>query len=262
MRVDTHNHTIYCNHASGSMDSYIQKALEIGIDIFGFSCHAPMNFDEKYRMSAEMLPLYLQQIQDLKKKYRGKIEILSALEVDYILGRENLLLDSVINANVDYLIGSVHFLDDWGFDNPEFIGRWQSFGAQRAWDLYLDSMQKMAQTRHFQIAGHFDLPKIFGNFMPASLNAKRAQTLEILHENDMILEINAAGLRKNVKESYPSLDVLNLAREIGLDITLSSDAHDISHIGFGYETCLNLAKKAGFKKVAIFRKKKKTYVEI
>ncbi|MWV62290.1 histidinol-phosphatase HisJ family protein [Helicobacter saguini] len=262
MRVDTHNHTIYCNHASGSMNEYIQRAIRLGIDIFGFSCHAPMEFDKKYRMSAEILPLYLQQIQDLKKNYIGQIEILSALEVDFILGRENLLLDSVINADVDYLIGSVHFLDDWGFDNPEFVGRWKSFGETKAWDKYLDSMQEMAKSRLFQIAGHFDLPKIFGNFMPQSLASKCGETLEILHQNDMILEINAAGLRKNVGEAYPSLNVLNLAREIGLDITLSSDAHDVSQVGFGYETCLNLAKKAGYNKAAIFRKKKKDYVEI
>ena len=45
MRVDLHNHTYYCNHAEGSMQDYIDAALREGIDIFGFSCHAPMDFD-------------------------------------------------------------------------------------------------------------------------------------------------------------------------------------------------------------------------
>ena len=51
LRIDLHNHTYLCNHASGTMEEYVQEAINKGIDIFGFSCHAPMNFDIKYRMT-------------------------------------------------------------------------------------------------------------------------------------------------------------------------------------------------------------------
>ena len=50
MRVDLHNHTYLCKHAVGSMEEYIQKAIEQKIDIFGFSCHNPMEFDKQLRM--------------------------------------------------------------------------------------------------------------------------------------------------------------------------------------------------------------------
>ena len=50
MRVDLHNHTILCNHAEGSVDEYVERAIELGIDEYGFSDHAPMNYDPKYRM--------------------------------------------------------------------------------------------------------------------------------------------------------------------------------------------------------------------
>ena len=53
MRVDLHNHTTFCNHANGTMEEYILKAIDLGIDIFGFSDHAPMDFDPKYRMTFE-----------------------------------------------------------------------------------------------------------------------------------------------------------------------------------------------------------------
>jgi len=33
------------------MEEYIQKAIKQNIKIFGFSEHAPMEFDKKYRMS-------------------------------------------------------------------------------------------------------------------------------------------------------------------------------------------------------------------
>ena len=54
-RIDLHNHTERCNHAQGSIDEYIQRAIDIGIDIYGFSEHAPMDFDAHYRLDfAEM----------------------------------------------------------------------------------------------------------------------------------------------------------------------------------------------------------------
>lgn len=258
MRVDLHNHTVYCNHASGSIKSYIQKASDIGINIFGFSCHAPMCFDERYRMSFLDLPNYLAQIP---KSYKS-MEILSALEVDYILGREDLLDKTVLNADLDYLIGSVHFLEDWGFDNPEFIGKWQKVGVFSTWDKYLSSLQSMAKTGYFQIVGHFDLPKLFGHVMPYSLNEKMEETLCIIKDMDMVLEVNAAGLRKNIKEQYPSFDILKKARKIGLDITMGSDAHDINQVGFGYETCIKILKDIGFNKLAIFRKKQKILLDL
>jgi len=49
MRIDLHNHTIRCNHATGTIDEYIQRAIELGVDIYGFAEHAPMNFDPHYR---------------------------------------------------------------------------------------------------------------------------------------------------------------------------------------------------------------------
>ena len=258
MRVDLHNHTTYCNHANGSMESYMQKASSLGIDIFGFSCHAPMRFDEKYRMSFADLPNYLAQIP---KSYNS-MEVLCALEVDYILGREDLLDKSVLDSNVDYLIGSVHFLDDWGFDNPEFIGKWQKMGVFATWDKYLSSLQGMAKTGYFQIVGHCDLPKLFGDVMPQNLYAKMEETLHIMKDMDMVLEINAAGLRKDIKEQYPSREILKKAKEIGLDITMGSDAHDTCQVGFGYEECLKILKDIGFNKLAIFRKKQKFLVDL
>ena len=51
MIVDLHNHTKLCNHAEGEIFEYIEKEIECSIKYFGFSEHALMDFDEKYRIS-------------------------------------------------------------------------------------------------------------------------------------------------------------------------------------------------------------------
>ncbi|PAF50669.1 histidinol-phosphatase [Helicobacter sp. 13S00477-4] len=255
MRVDLHNHTTLCNHASGSIDEYISKAVELGINIYGFSCHAPMDFDSKYRMTFEELDEYHKMIIEAKKKYENQIEILMGLEVDFIKGREYLLDKKVLQYPCDYLIGSIHFIDEWGFDNPEFIGEYAKKDIDEYWKKYLQSIQKMAESRFFQIVGHFDLLKIFGYKPTESIFPYIKETLQVIRETEMVIEINAAGFRKPIKEQYPDFKILEYAKKIGIPITFGSDAHSIDQVGFGYEKCLQIAKKIGYKKAIYFKNK-------
>ena len=246
MRVDLHNHTILCNHASDTVNEYIERAIELGIDEYGFSDHAPMNYDQKYRMDITQKKLYEKWVLDAKEKYKNEIKILLAYEVDYLDG---YILDEVINSKVDYLIGSVHFLtnknDMWGFDNPEFIGVYKSKDIDTIWNEYFNAIKSMAKTQLFDVVGHLDLIKVF-KFLPKKdirLIAKDA-LLEIKKSN-MVLEINPAGLRKPISETYPSKQILELAYEMQIDITFGSDAHNVDQVGFKYEEVSSLAKDIG-----------------
>lgn len=253
MRVDLHNHTTLCNHASGTSEEYLLRAIELGIDIYGFSDHAPMNYDPKYRMDISDKPLYEKEILNLKEKYKEKIEVLLAYEVDYL---EGYILDEIINAKVDYLIGSVHFLknknDMWGFDNPEFIGVYKSKDIDTIWTEYFAAIESMAKTGLFDIVGHLDLIKVF-KFLPKKdirLLAKNA--LLAIKKSNMVLEINTAGLRKPIKETYPSRTLLELAYELDINITFGSDAHSVDQVGFKYEEGKSLAKDIGYTKCMTF----------
>lgn len=258
MRIDLHNHTILCNHATGTVDEYIQRAIELGIDEYGFSDHAPMNFDPKYRMDISQKNLYENWVIDAREKYKNQIKILLGYEVDYLDG---YILDEILKSNVDYLIGSVHFLKNknemWGFDNPEFIGIYQSKDIDTIWKEYFDAIKSMAKTGLFDIVGHFDLIKVF-KFLPKKdirLIAKEA--LVEIKKSNMILEINPAGLRKPINETYPSKQLLELAFEMGINITFGSDAHNIEQIGFMYDETVTLAKEIGFKNCISFEKRDK-----
>ena len=106
MIVDLHNHTPLCNHAEGELFKYVETAIASGTKYFGFADHAPMKFDTKYRMKFDEMKGYKKEILDLKEKYKEKIEILLAYEVDYL---EGYMDKRVLDADVDYLIGSVQF---------------------------------------------------------------------------------------------------------------------------------------------------------
>ena len=254
MRVDLHNHTVLCNHAEGTMEEYIQKAIDLGIDVYGFSEHAPMkNFEDGYRLILEKQKYYEDSIKNLKELYENQIEIILGYEVDFLEG--DYILDSIINAPVDYLIGSVHYLGKWGFDNPEFISEYKNKNIDKIWEDYFEAVKLMAKMGKFNIAGHLDLIKVF-NYLPNKEVKMIAQdALKQIKISNMTVEINAAGLRKPVKQLYPSKDILELCSELDIPITFSSDAHSVDQIGFAYDEAVSLAKEVGYSKCNIFRNK-------
>ena len=79
---------------------------------------------------------------------------------------------------------------------------------------------------------------------------------------DMAVEINTAGLRKPVKELYPSDEILEMLVEENIDITLSSDAHSPLQVGFGYEKALEKLKEFGVNELVYFEKKAKRKINI
>ena len=258
MIVDLHNHTQLCNHAEGTIDEYINAAIQKGTKIFGFSDHAPMDFDPEYRMEFKDMQAYQANVLEAKEKYKDKITILLGYEVDYLKGHMDA---RVLNAKVDYLIGSVHFIDGWGFDNPEFIGRYESEDIDEIWQKYFDTIEEMAQSRLFDIVGHLDLIKVF-KFMPTKDIKKIAKNaLLAIKEADMVLEINVAGYRKPIAEAYPSKELLEEAFRLNIPITFASDAHKPEQVGLYNDIVIQLAHKIGFKQCAFFENRERKFLK-
>jgi len=165
-----------------------------------------------------------------------------------------------LEADVDYLIGSVHFIEGWGFDNPEFIGRYREVDIDALWRKYFSLVADMAASGHFQIAGHLDLLKVFRHLPRADMLTLAEGALEAIKEAGMAIEINAAGFRKPIEEAYPSLALLKRARAMGIPITFGSDAHAPEQVGFKQQACIDLARKAGYDRAVIYREKEPVFV--
>ena len=253
IKIDLHNHTTRCNHATGSINEYIERAIELGIEVYGFSEHAPMDFDEEYRVSFDDMHAYETEILQAKERYADRIDIRLGYEVDWLPGHMD---DRVLNAEVDFLVGSVHFLDKWGFDNPEFIGEWETRDVNTVWQDYFEAVTAMIASGYFDVVGHLDLIKLFGDLPSIDLREIARPTLEATAKSGMALEINTAGLRKPVGELYPSRALLEEAFALGIPITFGSDAHAVDQVGAGLEQAYALARAVGYTQAVTFEKRK------
>ena len=257
MRIDLHNHTTRCNHAEGTIDAYLERAIDLGIDIYGFSEHAPMDFDEKYRLAFEEMEAYRADVLDAKERYADQIEILLGYEVDWLPGHMD---ERILKADVDYLIGSVHFIDKWGFDNPEFLNGWKEKDIDEIWKAYFEATEAMANSGLFDIVGHLDLIKVFKYLPREDTRILAKDALRAIKRSGMVLELNTAGLRKPIGEIYPSRALLEAAYELDIPITFSSDAHSPKQVGLGYEEATKLARDVGYTKAVTFKGRDKKLV--
>ncbi len=258
MIADLHNHTPLCNHAKGSIDDYIQVAVASGTRYFGFSDHAPMAFDTQYRMRFEDMPIYEAQLKEARDRYQNEITVLSGYEVDFM---PPYLDERVLNAKVDYLIGSVHFLDEWGFDNPDYIQEYQNRDIDTLYRDYFEQIKMMAQSGHFQIVGHLDLIKVMDFHPKQDVRTLAKEAIKAIKKADMVVELSSAGLRKPVKEIYPGRALMEMIAEAEIPITFASDAHHPKQVGFAGDKLRQLAQQYGYSQCAIFREKEREMIK-
>lgn len=243
-----------CRHGEGHIYEYVETAIERGFDEIGFAEHIPIPglHDPDGRMLIEEFPIYLQEIRDAQKKYSG-ITIRLGIEADFIPRYLDFVAKFLSEYPFDFVIGSVHFIDDWDFSHPDFIEKYHTFGIDETYKAYYNLLAEAASTGLFDVIGHFDQPKKFGHQPIADLTGEIENALSIIHEKNLVLDVNTAGKRKPVGEIYPSEDILRRAHELGIPVILGSDAHRPEDVGSHFSEARELLLRVGYKQQCAFR---------
>lgn len=263
MRFDYHMHTPLCQHAEGHPREYVQAGLAKGLQEIGFSDHNPMTtpFDE-WRMAPDELPKYLAMIEEARAEY-PQIPVRIGLECDFLPGCEEHIRFLSRQAGWDYFIGSVHYiLPDWDVDSPFKRHRWKDHPVDDVWKMYFECYTRMACSGLFDFLGHPDLVKKFGDKPAGDLMRFYKETLDALEAHDQVIELSTAGLRKEVKEMYPSRQFLEEALRRGIPILVNSDAHKPEEVGYAFDEAYALLREVGYKELVRFEKRQRISVPI
>jgi histidinol-phosphatase (PHP family) len=255
---DYHMHTPLCGHAVGEPQEYVEHAIKMGLEEMGFSDHAPFvhMVDPGVTMGREQLPTYYEMIEDVKNRYKDQIRIKTAIEADFIPGYETKIQEILDDYAYDYVIGSVHFIKDWGFDDPSQRSQWDEQDVNQVYRDYFDLLRQSAQSKMFDIMAHVDLPKKFGNLATKDMTSQMEHTAEVFKQSGMAAELNTSGLRKPCREMYPSFRYMEILASFGVPLTFGSDAHEPEHVGCDFEEGFALAKKSGYKNYVVFEQRK------
>lgn len=252
-RADLHTHTALCKHASGTPEEYLAAARNAGLAYWGVSDHfpAPAGYDAEFRMAPDDLPRYFAILDSLRAAADGSgLQVLAAVEFDYVPGRMDEVFAALdpLRPKFDYLIGSVHYVGEFAFDDPDKLAEWPRYGVDAVWDDYLTGLKAFVELGGFDVMAHSDLPKKFG-FRPSDReNVLRRMTdiYECAAAKGIRLELNTAGLRVAADEIYPAPDLLRAAFRAGMKITLGSDAHKPEHVACAFDRAAALARSVGW----------------
>lgn len=256
--VNYHNHTSLCGHASGEISEYIEKAIKKGMLDIGFSDHAAMPEDVRQgvSMAPEETELYIRSILEAARLYSGKINVRLGFEVDFPVF-ETFDRRLFSDERVDFFMGSCHFIDGWAFDHPNYV---KAFDERDIDSIYLDYysiIEAMADSALFDVIGHFDLIKKFGHRPVSSMEIVIRRIAAKLARAGTVVEINTGGLRRPVREMYPSASIVDILFQENVPVTLGSDSHSPDEVGAGYAEAYELLKKTGYRKISGFEKRKR-----
>lgn len=251
-------HTPLCRHALGEPIEYAARAVELGLKEIGFSDHSPMDRDDfdDWRMRLAQLDEYVDKVKLAQTKFPN-LKIKLALEVDYLPGAEPWIRQLAARHPWDYFIGSVHYVSEsWDLDNPQKLSEWRKRDPFDVWTSYFERLTMAAESQLFDIIGHADLCKKFCFVPSQDCTHLYERFLRAAAANDVAIEINTSGLRKDCKEMYPSPQIVQLAADLNVPLTFGSDAHAPGEVGMDFTNAIELAKKSGYKHWRRFTKRK------
>lgn len=243
MIANYHAHTPRCRHAEGREEDYVNRAVECGLQIMGFSDHTPYWFPGEYYSTFRMYPDQLQDYCDtvvaLKKRYVNQIQLHLGLEVEFYPAYFDDLMARLRDTPVEYMLLGQHFVGDeigehysgWFTDQKELLVR------------YVDQTIQAMQTGLFTYFAHPDLLNI-----QVEDDFYRAQMRRLCREAkscNMPLEINLLGMR--VGKNYPDIRFWETAAEENCIAILGCDAHRVEAVCCPEEerVALDMAQRLG-----------------
>ncbi|WDH77131.1 histidinol-phosphatase HisJ [Exiguobacterium marinum] len=265
---DGHVHTPFCPHGTKDpLEQYIQVGIEKGLQTITFTEHAPFpasfidpvpNRDSA--MPFDLLPDYLNTLQQMKQQYKGVISIKIGLEVDLLpnLEEETIALLEPYATLLDEVILSQHFLYVDGTYMPidysaetfdELVTALGSF--ENVMKAYYESIEQglAFSWEDIRVAriGHLDLPiKYQKNYDwdRSEVIEEEERLLQAIADRGFGLDFNTAGLRKpDCGEPYVA-GLAKIASRFHIPFTMGSDAHLAKDVGADFDMIAQ--KKATF----------------
>jgi len=258
-RTDYHIHTRYSD-GGGWPEDYIYSASAAGLSEIGFSDHFTLTPEQQdWSIRPELLGEYCERILRLKEESKSIIVRLG-LEIDYFPGKEKEIFEISRDLPLDFIIGSVHYLDEEPVDaGPDF---YKDKDIYDLFESYFILVGKTAATGLFDIIGHPDLVRIYRAGpvkSPAHLYLDLAKKFK---KFNVAIELNTNGYNKPLGDFYPDKDYLHLFCEEGVPVCVNSDAHEPARVAQYFDQAYSLLIQVGYKEMALFNNRTRSLKSI
>ena len=255
----------FCYHARDTLEEIVQAYIEKGFKRVGITEHIPPVSDKflypdeiKLGLTAQGLfqqfALYFKELDRLKSLYRKDIYIHRGMETETCTGYIPHVKNLIQQFKPDYIVGSVHHVDDIGFDysREEYDKAIQQCGSHE--DMYLhyfDLQYDMIRTLRPFVVGHFDLIRIHDEnyekrlFTPKILE-KIQRNLLLIKDLGLVMDFNLRPLARGEKEPYITRSLLTIVKKMNIPVVPGDDSHGRDLAGNHVQKAIQILEEMGF----------------
>ncbi len=266
---DSHVHTELSPDSSSDPKESCRTAVDLGISGICFTDHAEFAPGEFIPQEAEVYAMR-SRLETLQQDYGGDLEINQGTEIGYHAGRAADMIEFIDRHSFDFVLGAVHVVDGIQYSFSSSCKRMAQEGitARQFCRGYLNAVMGMVDEVPIDAVAHFDLPKRHGRYFTRNDRREVAlepgsqhwdlvcEILKKMVDNDVLLEVNASGIRQAPQQIYPSPAILRQYRKFGGRlVTFGSDSHTPDNVGFRFRQLAEQIGKMGLKQ-AWFRERR------
>lgn len=266
IKTDMHMHTSFSADSDAPMEEMIKASIDKGLRHITFTEHLDEDFPPKYGLDFTFdIDEYFAKVNELKEKYKEKIEILYGIELGvmpHLTDSYNSLVDSY---DFDFVIASSHLVD---MQDPYYPQFWENNTFHEGCRKYFKTISDNINAfKNFDSYGHLDYIIRYGTDEKKISYLDYSDILDeillLLINNNKALEINTAGYKYGLNAPNPSAEIITRYLELGGKLfTIGSDAHKPEHIAYDYVRLEAFLKMLGVKEYVYYTKRKPVTVPL
>lgn len=268
---DTHIHTKNSVDSKQTIDEVCKAAIKAGLSSVSICDHADMWFI-KERNTVNMLKNCINELDEAKRTYLGRLKILQGIELSEYLS-DTLNSDKILSlCNYDVILGSVHCAKSIQPDNGFSATDMSEISEKKIHTFicdYFSDMIDMIEGFDFDILTHLTLPLRY-------LNGKYKRGIDIspydgtiesilrkIVEKDIALEVNTSGIDSAYGDFLPDEKIIRKYKSMGGKlITIGSDAHSPERVGYALNKAKKILCDIGFTHYYYYEKRKPVAVSL
>jgi len=268
--IDSHVHTHY-SHGDAEVFEMVMDAIARGVQNIGFAEHYLRCDDTKmpilrsgifFREDRDFYH-YLNATVRAKSFFKDKIDIRTGAEVDYLSGNDADIREGLKDLDLDYLMGSVHFVGE----PCMYVREHEYLEGDNLVHTYFAETKKLIKTGLFDILSHPELVRYDVEYDVKKFESDFKEITDLLKKYNMAVEINTSYVDVTSEKSIidtlnPGTYWLKMCIDAELPFVIGSDAHRPGEIALNFEKMFPVLKKLGIKKLAYYVKRKPVFYEI
>lgn len=267
MFSDFHIHTSFSGDSKTPPEEQIEAAISLGMDEICITDHHDYATGHMTPIDFSLdIPAYLPAMGRLRETYAGRIRVFTGIELGLQLRHRDYLTRLESGLDVDFIIGSSHFVDEYDVYDSRY---YQDKTEHQAYEHYFEATLKRVQSMDcFDCLGHLDYVIRYGpeknrNYRPADYMDILDEILKTVIRKGKGIECNTAGFKYGLGHPHPYEEILTRYRELGGEIlTVGSDGHRPGEVGGAFGQAEEIIKGCGYRYYTVFHERKPEFIKI